>query len=48
VVTLGADLKPLSRARYLVSGADATPVKLFTDLHLGFFLVDGDLVLGKW
>ena len=48
VVTLGLDLKPQSRLRFVVKGANAKPVKLFTDLKLGFFKIDRRFVLARW
>ena len=48
VATLGLDLKPQSRTRFVVDGAKAKPVKLFTDLRLGFFKIDQRFVLARW
>ena len=48
VVTLGTDLKLLSRTRFAIAGKTAKPVKLFTDLKMGFFLYDNELVLARW
>ena len=48
VVTLGADLLVQSRMRFVFDGATATPVKLFTDLRLGFFRIDKRLTLAGW
>ncbi len=45
MVTLDLDLKPQSRTRFVVKGANAKPVKLFTDLRLGFFRIDRQFVL---
>ena len=48
VVTLDSALKPTSRERYEIGGIAAIPMKLFTDLRLGLFVVKGELVLAKW
>ncbi len=48
VVTLGLDLKPQSRMHFVIGGANAKPVKLFTDLRLGFFNIDNHLILARW
>jgi len=48
VVALDADLKPLSRTRFAIDGEDAKPVKLFSDLKLGFFSVGKRLILARW
>ena len=48
VVTLGSDLKPHSRIRFVIDETNANPVKLFTDLRIGFFLIDQNLVLARW
>ncbi len=48
VTTLDLDLKPISRERYSIDETPGIPVKLFTDLRLGLFLVKGELILAKW
>jgi len=48
VVTLDSRLKPISRERFGIGGVAATPVKLFTDLKVGFFSVGKQLVLARW
>ena len=48
VVTLGLDLKPGSRTRFISKETKVTPVKLFTDLRLSFFKTDKQLVLARW
>ncbi|MEI8311480.1 MAG: hypothetical protein WCH98_12065 [Verrucomicrobiota bacterium] len=48
VAVLDAGLKPQSRLRFLIDGQPARPVKLFTDLQLGFFNVNKQLVLASW
>lgn len=48
VVTLGLDLKPEKRTRFVLKDANAKPVKLFSDLHLGFFKIDKQFVLARW
>ena len=48
VVNLGTDLKPQSHMTFIIDGAKAKPVKLFTDLHLGFFRINKQWVLARW
>ena len=48
VVTLDLDLKPQSVTRFMLKESNAKPVKLFTDLRLGFFRLDQEFVLARW
>ena len=48
VAVLEAGLKPQSHLRFIIGGQPARPVKLFTDLHLGFFNVNKQMVLASW
>ena len=48
VVALDASLKPQSRLSFLIDRQTAKPVKLFTDLRVGFFSVNKRLVLAGW
>jgi hypothetical protein len=48
VVALSLDLKQQSRTRFVIGGENARPVKLFTDLRLGFFSIGKRLVLARW
>jgi len=48
VVVIGADLKLQDRMHFVIEGENATPVKLFTDLSLGFFCLGKRLVLASW
>jgi hypothetical protein len=48
VVPLGAGLKPQTPMRFVIEGVNARPVKLFTDLRLGFFYTGRKLVLARW
>lgn len=48
VAVLDASLKLQSRLRFLIDGQAAKPVKVFTDLRIGFFCVNKRLVLAGW
>jgi hypothetical protein len=48
VNTLDLALKPQSKLRFTLNGADATPIKLFPDLKLGFFKSGNHALLAKW
>lgn len=48
VVVLNASLQPKSHLHFLIDGQSAWPVKLFTDLRIGFFNANKRLILARW
>jgi len=48
VAVLDSGLSPQSRLRFVMGGETARTLKLFTDLRIGFFVVNKHLVLAGW
>ncbi len=48
VISLSRDFRFVRARRFTAAGRPAKPVELFDDLHLGFFEIDGQLILASW